>query len=136
MIADAERPSGLMRGAGWCSDCNSAFKTVGAVNTHIERRHRSITADRIAVNRILGLRDDPEAHGKHAISPRGGRVSCGRRLYKSGFAPCQLAERLPFKDDCPHLSIRMHGGTVVDFGYRCQDCDRIVRSLGNGKFAV
>lgn len=47
-------------------------------------------ADRDAALRALGLVDDPEAHGRHKPTPRG-RVHCGRRQYKNGFAPCQLS---------------------------------------------
>lgn len=49
-----------------------------------------VMADRAAANRILGRVVDPDAHGKHAVDPRSGRVACGGRNYKAGYAPCQL----------------------------------------------
>lgn len=50
---------------------------------------RPSPADREAAARVLGLVDDPLAHGKHKPTNRG-RVHCGTRQYKDGFAPCQL----------------------------------------------
>lgn len=50
---------------------------------------RVTPADRDAAEIMMGLRDDPEAHGRHKPTNRG-RVTCGKRQYKDGFAPCQL----------------------------------------------
>ena len=47
-------------------------------------------ADREAAVELLGLVDDPDAHGRHKPQKHTLRVRCGKRAYKVGFAPCDL----------------------------------------------
>lgn len=56
-------------------------------------------ADREAVAKLLGLVDDPDAHGRHKPMKRTMRIRCGARAYKMGFAPCELGPELMWNDE-------------------------------------
>lgn len=83
------------------------------------------------MNRLLGLIDNPEAHGRHAIT-RLGRVQCSTRVYKWGYAPCQL------RSVCDHSHVMMTTTTQGgDVSYRCDLCHDFVKPDGTtGKFTV